>query len=116
MAFGQKVLAGKWWYNPKIQNNLKLSKNEIKRLDDLFAKSRRKLIKLKSSVEYERFKLNQLLRDKDVNNTAIEKQFQNLEEVRHNSANERLHFVIGVRNILGTERFQRLKSNFKKWQ
>ena len=41
MAFGQEVPAGKWWYNPNIQKNLKLSKIEIKRLDTLFEKSRR---------------------------------------------------------------------------
>ena len=116
MALGQKVPAGKWWYNPKIQNNLKLSKNEIKRLDYLFANSRRKLIKLKSAVEHERFKLDQLLSGKDVNDTALKKQFQNLEKARQNSANERLQFVLGVRNVLGPERFQQLKSNFKKWQ
>ena len=116
MALGQEVPAGKWWYNPKIQKNLKLSKNEIKRLDKLFANSRRKLIKLKSAVEQEQFELDQLLNSKDVNDSAVKKQFQNLEKARQNLANERLQFVIGVRNILGPERFQQLKSNFKNWQ
>jgi Spy/CpxP family protein refolding chaperone len=116
MAIGQDVPAGKWWYNPKIQKNLKLSKNEIKRLDKLFANSRRKLIKHKSAVEREQFELDQLLSGQDVNNTAVKKQFQNLEKDRQNLANERLEFVIGVRNILGPERFQQLKSNYKKWQ
>jgi Spy/CpxP family protein refolding chaperone len=116
MALGQEVPAGKWWYNPKIQKNLNLSKNEIKRLDKLFANSRRKLIKLKSAVEQEQFELDQLLNSKDVNDSAVKKQFQNLEKARQNLANERLQFVISVRNILGPERFQQLKSNFKNWQ
>ncbi|MGD9363548.1 MAG: hypothetical protein PVH85_32090 [Desulfobacterales bacterium] len=116
MAIGQDVPAGKWWYNPKIQKNLNLSKNEIKRLDNLFAKSRRKLIKQKSAVERQQFELDQLLSSQDVNNTAVKKQFQNLEKDRQNLANERLQFVIGVRNILGPDRFQQLKSNYKNWQ
>jgi hypothetical protein len=116
MALGQEVPAGKWWYNPKIQENLKLSKGEIKSLDKRFAKSRRRLIKLKSTVEREQFELDQLLSEKEVNDTAVKKQFKKLEKARQNLAGERLQFVIGVRNILGAERFQRLKSNYKKWQ
>ena len=113
---GQDVPTGKWWYNPKIQKNLDLSKKEISRLDKLFAKSRRKLIKLKAEVENEQFELDQLLGQKKVNDKKVKKQFQKLEKARNNLANERLNFVIGVRNILGPDRFQQLKSNYQKWQ
>ncbi len=116
IAAGQDVPAGKWWYNPKIQKNLNLSQKEIGKLDKLFAKSRRKLIKLKSEVEHEQFELDQLLNQKKVNDADVKKQFQKLEKARKNLANERLQFVLGVRNILGAERFQQLKSNYTKWQ
>ena len=116
MASGQEVPAGKWWYNPKIQKNLNLSKNEVKSLDKLFASSKRKLIKHKSEVEREQFELDQLLSGKDVNDAAVKKQFRILEKARQDLANERLQFVIGVRNILGQDRFQQLKSNYRNWQ
>ena len=116
MAAGQEVPAGKWWYNTKIQKNLNLSQNEIDQLDDLFAKSRRKLIKLKSEVENEQFELDQLLGKKKVDDAKVKKQFKKLEKARNKLANERLQFVVGVRNILGRDRFQQLKSNYKKWQ
>jgi Spy/CpxP family protein refolding chaperone len=116
IAAGQDVPSGKWWYNPKIQKNLDLSKKEIKTLDKLFAKSRRKLIKLKSEVENEQFELDQLLGQKKVDDAKVKKQFQKLEKSRNKLANERLEFVIGVRNILGHDRFQQLKSNYRKWQ
>jgi Spy/CpxP family protein refolding chaperone len=115
-AAGQEVPAGKWWYNTKIQRNLNLSQGEIDQLDKLFAKSRRKLIRLKSEVENEQFELDQLLGKKKVNDAEVKKQFEKLEKARNNLANERLQFVIGVRNILGHDRFQQLKSNYKKWQ
>jgi Spy/CpxP family protein refolding chaperone len=116
IAAGQDVPAGKWWYNPKIQKNLNLNQKEIDELDRLFADSRRQLIKLKSEVENEQFELDQLLGKKKVNDADVKKQFQKLEKARKNLANERLEFVIGVRNILGANRFQQLKSNYKKWQ
>lgn len=116
IAAAQDVPAGKWWYNPKIQKNLNLSKKEIGKLDKLFANSRRKLIKLKSEVENEQFELDQLLGQKKVDDIKVKKQFQKLETARQNLANERLQFVIGVRNILGADRFQQLKSNYRNWQ
>ncbi len=116
IAAGQDVPGGKWWYNPEIQKNLDLSKKEISKLDKLFAKSRRKLIKLKSEVEHEQFELDQLLGQKKVDDAKVKKQFQKLEKSRNKLANERLDFVIGVRNILGSDRFQQLKSNYRKWQ
>ena len=115
-AAGQEVPAGKWWYNTKIQKNLNLSQNEVDQLDKLFAKSRRKLIKLKSEVENEQFELDQLLGQKKVDDAEVKKQFKKLEKARNKLANERLQFVVGVRNILGRDRFQQLKSNYKKWQ
>ena len=116
IAAGQDVPGGKWWYNPKIQKNLDLNKKEIGKLDKLFAKSRRKLIKLKSEVEHDQFELDELLDQDKVDNAKVKKQFQKLEKSRNKLANERLDFVIGVRNILGPDRFQQLKSNYRKWQ
>jgi Spy/CpxP family protein refolding chaperone len=116
IAAGQDVPTGKWWYNPKIQKNLNLSKKEVGKLDKLFANSRRKLIKLKSEVEHQQFELDQLLGQKTVNDAKVKKQFQKLEKARTKLANERLQFVIGVRNLLGPDRFQQLKSNYNKWQ
>ena len=116
IAAGQDVPTGKWWYNPKIQKNLNLSDNEVGKLDKLFANSRRKLIKFKSEVEHQQFELDQLLNQKTVNDAKVKKQFQKLEKARNKLANERLQFVIGVRNLLGPDRFQQLKSNYNKWQ
>ena len=116
LAAGQDVPAGKWWYNPKIQKNLNLGQNEVDKLDQLFANSRSRLIKFKSEVESQQFELDQLLSKKKVNDADVKKQFQKLEQARKNLANERLEFVIGVRNILGANRFQELKSNYQRWQ
>jgi Spy/CpxP family protein refolding chaperone len=115
-AAAQDVPSGKWWYSPQIQKNLNLTKNEVGQLDKLFADSRRKLIQLKSDVEREQFELDQLLSKKKVDDAGVKKQFQKLEQARKNLANARLDFVIGVRNILGADRFQQLKSNFQRWQ
>ena len=115
-AFGQDVPSGKWWYNKNVVQNLNLTKKEVRTLDQLYAKSHRKLIKLKNAVEREQFELDELLGEKTVDDAKVRKQFRQLEKARTELADERLGFVIGVREIIGAERFQQLKTSYKKWR
>jgi Spy/CpxP family protein refolding chaperone len=71
---------------------------------------------LKNAVEQEQFELDTLLDKKTVDDTKVRKQFKRLERARTDLANERLGFVIRVREIIGPDRFQQLKSSYKKWR
>jgi Spy/CpxP family protein refolding chaperone len=115
-AAGQDVPSGKWWYNKKVVQNLNLIQKEIRQLDQLYENSHRKLIKLKNAVESEQFELDTLLGKETVNDAKVRKQFKRLESARTNLADERLGFVIRVREIIGADRFQQLKTSYKKWR
>jgi Spy/CpxP family protein refolding chaperone len=116
LAAGQDVPAGKWWYNQKVVKNLNLTQKEVRQLDQLYVDSHRKLIKLKNAVEREQFELDTLLGKKTVDDAKVRKQFKQLESARTNLADERLGFVIRVREIIGAERFQQLKTSYKNWR
>jgi Spy/CpxP family protein refolding chaperone len=116
LAAGQDVPSGKWWYNQKVVQNLDLTQKEIRQLDQLYVNSHRKLIELKNAVEREQFELDTLLEKKTVDDAKVRKQFKQLERARTDLANERLGFVIGVREIIGAARFQQLKTSYKKWR
>ena len=102
---GQEVPSGKWWYNQKVVKNLNLTQKEVGQLDQLYENSHRKLIKLKNAVEQEQFELDTLLGKKTVDDTKVRKQFKKLESARTDLADERLGFVIRVREIIGPDRF-----------
>jgi len=116
LATGQDVPSGKWWYNQKVVKNLNLTQKEIRQLDQAWVDSQRKLIKLKNAVEREQFELDTLLGEKTVDDAKVRKQFKQLESARTDLADERLGFVIRVREIIGAERFQQLKTSYKKWR
>jgi Spy/CpxP family protein refolding chaperone len=116
LAAGQEVPSGKWWYNQKVVQNLNLTPKEVGQLDQLYVNSHRKLIKLKNAVEQEQFELDALLGKKTVDDAKVRKQFKRLESARTDLANERLGFVIRVREIIGADRFQQLKTSYKKWR
>ena len=115
-AGGQDIPAGKWWYNPKVVQNLNLTQSEIRQLDQLYVDSYRRLIELKNAVEREQFELDTLVSKKTVDDAKVREQFKRLESARTDLADERLRFVIGVREIIGANRFQQLKTSYKKWR
>jgi len=116
LAAGQEVPSGKWWYNQKVVQNLNLTQKEVGQLDRLYVNSHRKLIKLKNEVEREQFELDTLLGKKTVSDAKVRQQFKRLESARTDLANERLGFVIRVREIIGADRFQQLKTSYRKWR
>ena len=115
-VIAQDVPSGKWWYNKKVVKNLNLTSNEVRQLDGLYEDSHRKLIDLKSAVKREQFELDTLLGKEPVDDAKVRKQFKRLEKARTDLANERLGFVIRVREIIGADRFQQLKTSYKDWR
>jgi Spy/CpxP family protein refolding chaperone len=115
-APGQDVPAGKWWRNSKIVKELNLTQQEVGALDQLYAQSRRKLIELKNNVEREQFELDNLLGSKNAEDAEVKRQFKKLETARSDLSNERFRFVMQIRDIIGHDRFEQLKTSYKKWK
>jgi Spy/CpxP family protein refolding chaperone len=112
----QDVPSGKWWYNKKVVKNLNLTKKEVGQLDRLYEDSHRRLIDLKSAVKREQFELDTLVGKEPVDDAKVREQFKRLEKARTDLADERLGFVIRVREIIGADRFQQLKTSYKDWR
>ena len=110
----QSEPSGKWWYDPGIKAELNLQDNEIKRLDRLFNKSRRRLIDLKNKVEKAQFEYQRLMEAEPLDEKAVNRQFAQLEKARSQLASERSRFLVEVRKILGHQRFQRLKQIYRQ--
>lgn len=113
LATGQTMPGGKWWKDPGIVKQLKLSSGEVKRLDKLFVKSRRRLIELKNRVEKERFEYQTLMESQNLDESAVNRQLQKLEKARTEMNAETNRFVVEVRKILGPDRFQKLKRIYR---
>ncbi len=113
-AFSQAPPPGRWWRRPRIARVLNLSEREKQRLDELFVKSRKRLIKLKSKVEEARFDLENLLEEESLDETAIMDQFHELDRARSQLDEERFRFLLGVRKIVGYDRFEKLKELYRR--
>jgi Spy/CpxP family protein refolding chaperone len=116
MAMGQSMPSGKWWKDPDIAKELNLTSADVKALDKLFVKSRRQMIDLKNRVEKEQFEYQNLMESKTLDEPAVNRQMQKLEQARSELNEERSRFVVEVRKILGHDRFQRLQQIYSQSQ
>lgn len=114
LAMGQTMPGGKWWQDPDIARELNLTAKDVKKLDKLLVKSRRQWINLKNRVEKEQFEYQNLMESDTLDEAAINRQLKKLEQARSDLNEARSHFVVGVRKILGRDRFQRLQRIFSE--
>jgi len=105
----QGIMHGKWWHDKSIVNELQLSAEEKKELDEKYIESRRKMIDLKSEIEKQRFELDLLLGTSDVDKQTIMSRFDSLEKARANLSKARFEMLMQIRDTLGAERYQDLK-------
>jgi len=110
----KEIPRGKWWQNGKVAERMSLTPDEIEKLDAAYVQMRRKLIRLKSDVEMERFELENVLESQNMDENAVMKQFNALEKARSGLSKELFLFIVEVREILGLDRYKELKSSYNK--
>ena len=108
LAMGQTMPSGKWWKDPEFIKALRLTSDDDKKLDKLFVKYRRRMIDLANRVEKEQFEYQNLMEAPNLDEAAVNRQLQKLEEARTELYAEKNRFVVEVRKILGRDRFQKL--------
>ena len=111
---GQELPSDRWWYAQNLAKKLNLTEAEIRELDQLHLASHSKLNKLKSAVEDTEFELDNLLGHKSMLDDEVRIKFERLEEARADLANELLRFAVRLREIIGDQRLEQLKSAYEK--
>jgi Spy/CpxP family protein refolding chaperone len=113
-VYADDVGPGRWWRSPKLSKEMGLTDKEKQILDDMFVKNRNALIDMRSDLEKERFKLEDILAKESLNEAAAKAQFKRVEEKREKLAFERFQFILDARKVLGPERFRILTDKFEE--
>ena len=116
MVDAQNMPPGRWWRVPKIAEKLDITAEEKNRFDKMFSANRRNLIDAKFLLEKEQFELENLMDEEPLDEKAVMDQFKRLEQARGALAAERFHFLLKIRQILGYNRFQQLKTMFREFK
>ena len=104
----------RWWNIPQYMEALKLTDAEIQQLNQVFESSSLEMIRLKGQVEAARLNLQFMLEKEDLDEPAMEAQYNLLEKARADLGRERFAFFIQVRKIVGAQRFGQLMEIYKE--
>ena len=104
---------GKWWKMPQVAEKLSLTKQEQGKMDIMYLEHRRQMIDLRSQVQKERLEMEQLLDSETLNAPACMEHFKKLQEAQNKVSTERFKLLVQVRELLGLDRFQKLKDEFQ---
>lgn len=107
-AAQQDVPGGKWWQMPTVVERLELSDEEVRRLDETYKESRKRMIRLRADLETEQLELESIIEDLNLDNAAALAQYDKLDKARSELGYERFRFFLDVRTIVGQERFNML--------
>ena len=111
---GMDVPRGRWWKMPQMAGRLNLTADEKEKLDLMFLEHRRQMIDLRSAKQKERLELEHLLDSASFDSAACMRRFMSVQEAQKALALERFKFLLGVREILGLDRFQQLKTRVRE--
>ena len=108
MAAQTGVPEGKWWKRPRIAREIGLTEEQSRRIEDIFVRSRPKLIDLKADVEKKQFDL-QTAMENNAPRPEIEKKLDAVENARKDLQKTRLLMLLDIKNELKPEQWERLR-------
>ncbi len=101
--------SGKWWKLPKIAKDLNITPEEQKKLNSMYAQTRRQMIDMKGELQKELLEIDLLFDEENFDKTACLNRFKKMQKARTDIAIEQFKFITEVRKLFGKERFEQLK-------
>jgi len=111
----KEVPPGRWWHLPYFADQLSITDKEKDELDKLFDYNRNRLAELKAQMDEERAELLKAVDQEHLNEISAITKLTKLESTRTLLAATRFSYSLGVRKLLGYERYQRMKTLYRNW-
>ena len=106
---GQFVPDGKWWKRPRIATAIDLSLDQEKQLDEIFNRTRPKLIDLKAEVEKREFEFQTAMEEgSTTDRKVIAARIEAREEARAKLQKELVVLVLDMKQVLRKEQWEKL--------
>jgi Spy/CpxP family protein refolding chaperone len=113
-AFEERLLPGphgKWWDNPQVAEQLALSADQKKKMDDIFQQHRMKLIDLNATVQKAELTMEPLVAADQPDEAKIVAQIDKVAQARADLEKENARMLLGIRGVLTPEQYQKLKTH-----
>ena len=109
-AFGGPGVHGRWWNNPKIAEELKLTDEQKKAFDATLLEHRETLIDLRGNVEKAELAMEPLIRDDQPNEAKILAQIDKLAQARAELEKANARYLLAIRSKLTPEQWKQVQA------
>jgi Spy/CpxP family protein refolding chaperone len=111
-----QVAPGTWWNNSENVTRLGLTKEQQKKMDDIFQQYRLKLIDLNASLAKEELVMTPLIESEKLDEVRIVAQIDKIAQARAELEKANSRMLLGIRQTLTMEQWSKIQSsprNFK---
>ena len=101
---------GRWWNNPKVIDQLKLTDDQRKDMDQILLQHREELIDMRASVEKAELAMEPLLNVDQPNEQAVLAQIDKVAQARAELEKANARFLLALRAKLTPDQYKQLQS------
>ncbi len=113
-ALGMGGMHGRFWNNPNIVDQLKLTDDQRKSMDTIFLAHREKLIDLRGNLEKAELELQPLMGQDQPNESAILSQVDKIAAARTELERANARFLLDIRGKLTPEQWKTVRDNWQQ--
>jgi periplasmic protein CpxP/Spy len=108
-AFGGRGIEGRWWNNPRIVEQLKLTDDQRKAFDQILLQHREILIDLRANLEKAELALEPLIGNDQPNESAILAQIDKVAQARAELEKANARYLLALRSKLTPEQWKQVQ-------
>jgi protein CpxP len=109
-AFRFEHMAGRWWNNPRVVEELKLTDEQRKAMDGILYDHREKLIDLQANLEKAELAMQPLMSADEPNEAAIDAAINKVVEARADLERADARFLLALRMKLTPEQWKQVQT------
>lgn len=98
---------GKWWKHPRVAAEINLTPDQVREMDDIFARARPKLVEGKAELEKRQGDLQDAI-DANAGRAEVASRIEAVEAARTELQKTRILMVLDMRRTLKPEQWDRL--------
>jgi Spy/CpxP family protein refolding chaperone len=101
---------GRWWDNPRIAQQIGLTDDQKKQMDDTFQQHRLRLVDLNAALQKQEIILHPLLEADQPDEAKVLSQIDAIAQSRADLEKENARMLFGIRKVLTPEQWTKLKT------
>ncbi len=107
---GGRMLHGRWWDNPKIAQQIGLTADQQKKMDDIFQQNRLKLIDLSAALEKQEVIMQPLIESDQPDEGRILAQIDAIAQARAELEKNNARMLLEIRKVLTPDQWKKVKA------